>query len=234
MNASVFSARSQEYSYWEHTCRRERYAHILAALPTHLENVLDFGCGSGALCFELASRSKFVIGIDSSSELIDIARSRQQEEEISNVRFEYGTVEYVERTRAKFDLVICYRVLHHIGVSSIPTLRHAVRPGGLLIVFDFSASSFGWEKRRIWHIWQAIKAAPIYGYRYGLTSMWRILCFRLNPEWLQHVSCDQLLSFEKFDAVTRNLLPGCRADAFRNGMTATWESCSAVTETHRV
>lgn len=51
---------------------------ILGQLPVDLtgRRILDAGCGTGALAFEMATRGAEVIGVDISPQLIDIARKR--------------------------------------------------------------------------------------------------------------------------------------------------------------
>src|SRR5579871_4275884 len=55
------------------------------------ERVLDLACGPGDLTFEAAARAGAqgeVLGIDSSPEMIELARRRAVEAGLTNVRFE--------------------------------------------------------------------------------------------------------------------------------------------------
>lgn len=85
--------------------RDEMRALIGAQLPDDLRGcrVLDAGCGTGALAFELAARGADVTGVDISPQLIEIARKRTPANLRGSVDFragdmlsaKYGTFDHV-------------------------------------------------------------------------------------------------------------------------------------------
>lgn len=72
--------------------------------------VCDIGCGNGALTFDIAKKAKKVVGIDLSSENIEVAK---QGYSASNIEYLIGdAIHYVFNQR--FDVVILSNVLEHI------------------------------------------------------------------------------------------------------------------------
>lgn len=106
--------------------------------------VLDLGCGSGRMTVELARRGYDMIGVDSSPEMLTVAREAAERAGVSErclfllqdiTAFElYGTVEAV---------VCCLDTLNHL--TSYPALRAALSlvhnylvPGGIFL-FDINS-----------------------------------------------------------------------------------------------
>lgn len=74
------------------------------------DEVLDIGCGQGALANDIASRAKHVTGIDIVENKIKIAREKYQS---SNISFIYGDATK-DLTDKKFDIIVLSNVLEHI------------------------------------------------------------------------------------------------------------------------
>lgn len=72
--------------------------------------VLDIGCGNGALTFDLAKKSKKVIGIDFNKRNIEIAKEKYY---VSNTEYIIGDATN-HNFREKFDTVVLSNVLEHI------------------------------------------------------------------------------------------------------------------------
>jgi trans-aconitate 2-methyltransferase len=93
--------------------------------------VIDLGCGTGELTRRLADSlpKSEVVGIDSSSEMLERARTQSRE----GLRFERGTIEMAE---GEWDLVFSHAAIHWVDDhrSLIPRLLSLVRTGGQLAI----------------------------------------------------------------------------------------------------
>ena len=98
-------------------------------------DVLDIGCGAGALARRLAERGHVVTGLDPAHEAIAAARARMPE-----ARLAVGGAEALPFGDASFDAGIFLNALHHVpGPLMRTALREALRvlrPGGEVIVVE--------------------------------------------------------------------------------------------------
>ena len=107
--------------------------------------VLDLGCGAGdvsMLAAELIGSAGFVIGIDRSQEVLNVARERAREAGLRQISFVCASVEEFSPDEP-FDLVIGRYILVHQR-EPVALLRKAaglVRPGGALAFHEVRPSS---------------------------------------------------------------------------------------------
>jgi ubiquinone/menaquinone biosynthesis C-methylase UbiE len=110
----------------------------LAALAPG-ERVLDLACGTGLATLD-AARSVGphgqVVGTDLSGQMVDIARRRAVEQELSNVTFQRMDAESLDLPDATFDVVLC-----SLGLMYLPDTQGAVqewlrvlKPGGRVAI----------------------------------------------------------------------------------------------------
>lgn len=96
---------------------------------------LDVACGTGISTFELMKacyyRGKFV-GIDISTNMIDIAKKIASERRLENVDFKVGDVDHIEYPDATFDLVLCNMSLHFFPDKrrTVAEICRVLKPGG--------------------------------------------------------------------------------------------------------
>src|SRR5688572_7411897 len=68
------------------TSNNHHHNFILKYVPQNCENAIEIGCGTGAFARLLARRSKRVVALDLSSEMIRVARARSSE--FDNLEFQ--------------------------------------------------------------------------------------------------------------------------------------------------
>ncbi|TCO56535.1 class I SAM-dependent methyltransferase [Actinocrispum wychmicini] len=102
------------------------------------EHVLDIGCGSGITTREAARRasSGTALGVDLSSQMIDLARRRTAEEGLANVTFEQVDAQVHSFPDARFDLVVSRNGVMFFGdrQAAFTNIARATRPGGRLVL----------------------------------------------------------------------------------------------------
>jgi ubiquinone/menaquinone biosynthesis C-methylase UbiE len=102
-------------------------------------SILDFGCGYGRLCAELADAGyQRVQGIDFSHEMIRAARARHP-----LLQFTHDDAQRLPFGDASFDAVLLFAVLTCIASDTaqkvlIAELARVMKPGSLLVVSDYA------------------------------------------------------------------------------------------------
>ncbi|MEM0898655.1 MAG: metalloregulator ArsR/SmtB family transcription factor [Pseudomonadota bacterium] len=103
-------------------------------------HVLDIGTGTGRLLEVLAPKARSAIGIDSSREMLNVARANLDASGVANAEVRYGDAYDLSLGRDQFDLIVIHQVLHFLD-NPQAAIREAVRalaPSGRLIIVDFA------------------------------------------------------------------------------------------------
>jgi ubiquinone/menaquinone biosynthesis C-methylase UbiE len=108
-------------------------------LPPRSGSVLDIGCGTG---IHLEMYRKFdcsLYGIDMSSSMLEIARTRLGE----NADLRQGDATNMPYENGFFDLVLCMLVLHEmdddVRSDVLGEIKRVVKPDGRILLIDFHA-----------------------------------------------------------------------------------------------
>jgi|tagenome__1003787_1003787.scaffolds.fasta_scaffold20930489_2 SAM-dependent methyltransferase len=107
--------------------------------------VLDVGTGLGHVAFEVArlvGPSGEVVGIDQSSELLEVAEHRRADPGLANVRFEQADARTF-RDAEPFDAVVTRLLLFHLP-DAVDVVAHHVgslRPGGTFAAIDYDSGT---------------------------------------------------------------------------------------------
>lgn len=101
---------------------------ILGQLPTDLTglHILDAGCGTGALSFEMAARGAIVTGVDISPQLIDIARKRTPDDLHHKLTFRAGDM--LNPKLGTFDHVVAMDSLIYYSADDIAAILQGLAP----------------------------------------------------------------------------------------------------------
>jgi demethylmenaquinone methyltransferase/2-methoxy-6-polyprenyl-1,4-benzoquinol methylase/phosphoethanolamine N-methyltransferase len=111
------------------------------------EQVLDVGCGTGALALEVPHRVGTigrVVGIDPSSEQIARARAKAARRNGPQVpiEFQIGVIEELPFPDQTFDVVLSALMMHHLPASlkrrGLAEIVRVLKPGGRVVIADFT------------------------------------------------------------------------------------------------
>lgn len=100
------------------------------------ERILDLGCGNGRLFSSLKEKGADYVGVDSSGELVKIAKEKYWQE---NPKFQVVEALELPFPENYFDKVFSIAVLHHIPSNLFRKLflkeaRRVLKPKGLLVL----------------------------------------------------------------------------------------------------
>jgi arsenite methyltransferase len=99
--------------------------------------VLDIGCGTGSLALRLAETGAHVHGLDVSSEMVRIARSKAAADAAENVTFHEGPFDETFTTFAdeSLDGICAYSIIHLVEdrPAMLERIFRLLKPGGFLV-----------------------------------------------------------------------------------------------------
>jgi ubiquinone/menaquinone biosynthesis C-methylase UbiE len=121
--------------YNDHTEHALRLAGVQPGM-----RVLDVGCGPGDVSFvaaRLVGSTGTVLGVDASSDVVELARARAAKRGLSTVKFEQTTIANIAVDEV--DAVIGRLILMHLPdpISTLRQFAGLVRPGGLIAFCEF-------------------------------------------------------------------------------------------------
>ena len=120
-----------------------------ALLLSPADHVLDIGCGTGQATRDAARAAPLGsgLGVDTSEQMLERARSRSADEGVSNLAFERGDAQIHPLPAAHFDLIISRfgTMFFADPVAAFTHLARAARPGARLVMLVWQA-----EERNEW------------------------------------------------------------------------------------
>jgi ArsR family transcriptional regulator len=124
----------------------------LLELPRR-SRVLEIGPGQGELLQELAARFVELVGLDSSEEMLAMARSKLAGQ--SRVAFALGSLDSYEPQGGAFDAIVMNMVLHHMPspLHALRKVRSLLRGGGFLVVADLCSHHQEWARSSCGDVW---------------------------------------------------------------------------------
>ena len=122
-------------------------AELIATLP--MTNALDVGTGTGRHALKLARRGVRVTALDSSPEMLAIARRSAENEHLS-IDFRLASLnDGLPFAEGEFDFLINALMLCHLSdlTAAIQECCRVVKPGGFLLITDFHPETltYGWR-----------------------------------------------------------------------------------------
>ena len=103
-------------------------------------HMVDLGTGTGRMLTLLADRVESGVGLDTSSDMLRVARHRLVEKDQAHLRVRHGDLHASPLPAGSAELVTLHQVLHYLDDPD-EAIREAARlltPGGTLLVVDFA------------------------------------------------------------------------------------------------
>jgi ubiquinone/menaquinone biosynthesis C-methylase UbiE len=162
--AAAYNAAADFYDasplgFWNYFGRRT--IEQLALRPG--SRVLDVCCGTGASALpaaEAVGSTGKAIGVDISQKLLELARAKATQRNLTNIEFELGDILSLRFPSESFDAVVCV-----FGIFFVPDMEIAarelwrcVRPGGQLAVTTWGPNLFEPANSGFWRSIQNIRA----------------------------------------------------------------------------
>jgi 2-polyprenyl-3-methyl-5-hydroxy-6-metoxy-1,4-benzoquinol methylase len=99
------------------------------------DTILDFGCGTGLICNEIAENVGIVHAIDISTKMIEISKNKASERKIRNIDFARTTIFDEKFKVGSFDAIIAFNIFHLLDEPQkhFQRLNQMLKPGGLII-----------------------------------------------------------------------------------------------------
>ena len=123
--------------YW-----RKIFIQKLKIIPN--TKVLDVACGTGDVCFEiLKHHSVSVIGLDLSSNMINMANQKAENKKQGNITFLQGDAENLPFDSHSIDYLTISYGFRNISnyESALSEFYRVLKPGGILGILEFSKSN---------------------------------------------------------------------------------------------
>jgi ubiquinone/menaquinone biosynthesis C-methylase UbiE len=97
--------------------------------------VLEIGCGTGSTALAHAPYVTQVRAFDISANMLAIARGKAQAAQVSNVRFEQGSIESVDLPVHSVDALLALNLLHLVDdpAAFIRRAHALLKPGGIFV-----------------------------------------------------------------------------------------------------
>ena len=119
---------------------RVEQAMLEAVDKGELRQLLDLGTGTGHILKLFSQRTQAALGIDSSHEMLKVARADLESANLPHCQVRYGDIYRLNIEPGSVDLVTIHHVLHFLDEPALAVREAArtLRPGGLLLVVDFA------------------------------------------------------------------------------------------------
>ena len=116
-------------------------AAVLAELGGRTVDLLvDLGTGTGRMLEVLAPAYKRGVGVDSSREMLAVARSRLAAAGITHAQVRLGDIGTLDPAIGPADVVVIHQVLHYFDDPGrmLAQARRLLKPGGEILIVDFA------------------------------------------------------------------------------------------------
>jgi len=119
---------------------RVEQAMLAAVEHSSINQLLDLGTGTGHMLKLFSSKIRSALGIDSSHEMLNVARANLEGSQLHHCQVRYGDIYRLNIEAGTADLVTIHHVLHFLDEPALAVNQaaQALSPGGTLLVVDFA------------------------------------------------------------------------------------------------
>jgi ArsR family transcriptional regulator len=138
-------------------------ARALNRLVTPDLRVLELGTGTGVLAVELARRGIHVIAVDHAPRMIDAARAKIQESGLPGIELRRGDASQLPLEDSEVDASFAHMVFRYLPRprEALHELARVTRPGGLVVLIDFTQHELEWVNRELGVQWMGFAPEEI-------------------------------------------------------------------------
>jgi 2-polyprenyl-3-methyl-5-hydroxy-6-metoxy-1,4-benzoquinol methylase len=184
---------------WDHNNHYHDF--LLKQLPQTCDRVLEIGCGTGAFSRRLARRSRRVVAVDLSPNMIGVAKKRSKT--YVNIDFQVADITKWEFPENQYDAIVSLATVHHLLLERLlPKLTFALKPGGKLAILDLV------QREGLKDIWLDAIAVPL---NWIFNMFWN-RGIKLTPEAVEalreHMRTDRYLTLSQARQMYTSLLAG--------------------------
>jgi ubiquinone/menaquinone biosynthesis C-methylase UbiE len=161
-----FDATARQYderTLRAHPCYREMLAQVVAALPERATDIIELGCGTGALTELVAGRypDARIRAVDAAPRMIEVAKERLGPA-AGRIEFDVAAFEKLQLPAHAFDLITANMSLHHVAAKGplYALLHRALRPNGVLVFGDELCGATPEIEERHLEGWKAYARQP--------------------------------------------------------------------------
>jgi ubiquinone/menaquinone biosynthesis C-methylase UbiE len=145
----------------------EMLAELVRSLPAQADDVLELGCGTGALTLLLAKRypNAHLTVVDGVAKMVDVTRRRltaAHSDVADHAVFRVSRFEDLQIDAGAYDCITASMSLHHLQdkVPFYGALQGALRDGGVLAFADELCGAVPYMQQLHWNDWIAYARQP--------------------------------------------------------------------------
>lgn len=149
--------------------------------------VFEFGCGTGTTAIHHAPFVQKIVATDISSNMIEIARNKAADANISNIEFRCCTLEEFAVADSSFDVVMAHNILHLLEdpERAIKICYQLLKPGGVFVTSTFCMGGSFSHWRILLMVGRILRKVPYVNVlkRETLRQYFRDAGFEIDLEW---------------------------------------------------
>jgi ubiquinone/menaquinone biosynthesis C-methylase UbiE len=134
---------------------------LVSSIPDNLD-IVDLGCGSGALLELILPRSGTTIAVDYSQSMLQEA-TRTLGNKSTKVDFRLGYLEHLPLADESVDIAVAHMVLHHLAEpkKALKDIRRILRPKGRCFIVDLTSHDREYMRERYADLWLGFNSDEI-------------------------------------------------------------------------